>query len=253
MFFSKKLKKFENLKHCFFSRKNGFSKGYYSSLNCGLGSGDKRENILKNLNIVRNKIGCKDKALITLEQTHSNKVVYFENESSIKNKLPGDAIVTKIKNVAIAILTADCAPILLYDHSKKIIGCIHSGWKGALNGVIRNTVKKFKELNSDTDNLIAVVGPCIGKESYKVKIDFYEKFISQNLKYEEFFKKIEDKKYIFDLRGLINNEISDSNIKNVENIEMDTFAEKEFFYSYRRTSLNKEKDYGRCISVILMT
>ena len=87
MFFSKKLQKFENLKHCFFSRKNGFSKGHYESLNCGLGSGDKKENVLKNLNLVSKKIGCKDEVLITLNQIHSNKVVYFENESSIKNKL----------------------------------------------------------------------------------------------------------------------------------------------------------------------
>ena len=119
MFFSKKLQKFKNLKHCFFSRKNGFSKGHYASLNCGLGSGDKKENVLKNLKLVSNKIGCKDELLITLNQTHSNKVVYFDEESSIKNKLPGDAIVTKIKNVGIGILTADCAPILLYDPQKK--------------------------------------------------------------------------------------------------------------------------------------
>jgi len=215
--------------------------------------GTKRENVLKNLNLVSKKIGCRSETLITLNQIHCNKVVYFENESSLENKLPGDAIVTKIKNVAIGILTADCAPILLYDHSKKIIGCIHSGWKGALNGVIRNTVKKFEELNSNIDNLIAVVGPCIGKESYEVKIDFYERFIGQNLKYEEFFKKITDKKYIFDLRGFINSEISDSNIKNIENIEMDTFSERETFYSHRRSRYNNEKDYGRCISVILMT
>ena len=253
MFFSEKLKKFKNINHCFFSRKNGFSKGNYLSLNCGLGSDDKKQNVIKNLNLVSKKIGCKNEVLITLNQIHSNKVIYFENESSIKNKLPGDAIVTKIKNVAIGILTADCAPILLYDHSKKIIGCIHSGWRGALNGVIRNTVKKFRELNSNIENLIAVVGPCIGKESYEVKIDFYKKFVSQNLKYEEFFKKISDKKYIFDLRGFINNEISDSDIKHIENIEMDTCSQKEFFYSYRRSQLNKEKDYGRCISVILMT
>jgi len=253
MFFSKKLKKFENIKHCFFSRKNGFSKDHYLSLNCGLESGDKNQNVLKNLNLVSNKIGCKSEELITLNQMHSNKVVYFDNESSIKNKLPGDAIVTKIKNVAIGILTADCAPILLYDHSKKIIGCIHSGWKGALNGIIRNTVNKFKELNSNIDNLVAIVGPCIGKESYEVKIDFYKKFVNQNPKYEEFFKKISNKKYIFDLRDFINNEISDSNIKNIENIEMDTFLEEECFYSYRRSRLNKEQDYGRCISVILMT
>ena len=253
MFFSKKLQKFKNLRHCFFSRKNGFSKGYYESLNCGLGSGDKKENVLKNLHLVSKKILCKEKLLITLNQIHSNKVVYFENESSIKNKLPGDAIVTKIKNVAISILTADCAPILLYDHSKKIIGCIHSGWKGILNGVIGNTIKKFKELNSDIDNLIAVVGPCIGKESYEVKIDFYERFVSHDLKYEEFFKKIMDGKYIFDLRGFINKELSNLNIRNIENIDMDTFSEQETFFSYRRSCHNNEKNYVRCISVILMT
>ena len=138
MFFSKKLKKFENIKHCFFSRKNGFSNGHYLSLNCGLGSDDKKKNVLKNLNLVSKKIGCKDEALITLNQMHSNKVVYFDNEISIKNKLPGDAIVTKIKNVAIGILTADCAPILLYDHSKKIIGCIHSGWRGHIIKLVHN-------------------------------------------------------------------------------------------------------------------
>ena len=253
MFFSTKLQKFENLKHCFFSRKNGFSKGHYASLNCGLGSGDKRGNVLKNLNLVSKKIGCQDKVLITLNQIHSNKVIYFENESSIRNKLPGDAIVTKIKNVAIGILTADCAPILLYDHSKKIIGCIHSGWKGALSGIIKNTIEKFNELNANPEDLIAVIGPCIKKENYEVKIDFYKKFVDQNKKYSEFFRKIKNNKYIFDLRGFINRKISDLNIKNIENIEMDTFSEKEFFYSYRRSLLNKEKDYGRCISVILMT
>ena len=98
--------------------------------------------------------------------------------------MPGDAIVTKIKNIGIGILTADCAPILLYDPDKKIIGCIHSGWKGALNGIIKNTINKFKELGSKTNNLVAVIGPCIKKENYDVKIDFYEKFINQNNKYE---------------------------------------------------------------------
>ena len=253
MFFSKKLQKFENLRHCFFSRKNGYSKGYYKGLNCGLGSGDKKENVLKNLKSVCQKIGCKDKFLITLSQTHSDKVIYFEHKSSIKNKLPGDAIVTKIKNIGIGILTADCAPILLYDPNKKIIGCIHSGWKGALNGVIKNTVKKFRDLNSNINDLIAVVGPCIKKENYNVKSDFYQKFVNQNQIYQKFFKKINDNKYIFDLRDFINNEISNQNIKNIENIEMDTFSNNKIFYSYRRSCIKKERDYGRCISVILMT
>ena len=253
MFYANKLKEFNNLKHCFFSRKNGFSKGLYKSLNCGLGSSDKKEDVLKNLKFVSEKIGCEEKHLITMNQIHSNKVIYFEKKSAVKNKISGDAIVTNVKNVGIGILTADCAPILLYDPNKKIIGCVHSGWKGALNGILKNTILKFNELKSNSNDLIAVVGPCIKKENYEVKIDFYEKFVAQNQKNEDFFSKINKNNYFFDLRGFINMEIMNLNINNIENIEMDTFSEKDLFYSYRRSQFSKEKDYGRCISVILMT
>ena len=253
MFFSKKLKKFKNIKHCFFSRKNGFSKGIYESLNCGLGSNDDKTNVLKNLELVSNKIGCKKNGLITLNQIHSNTVRYFENKESIKNKLKGDAIISKVRNVGFGILAADCAPILFYDPKNEIIGCAHAGWKGALNGVVKNTIKKFNELDTKNNDLIAVVGPCIKKENYEVKSDFYEKFISCNKKNSIFFEKISNKKYIFDLRRFINNEIINMNIRNIENIEMDTYSDIKNFYSYRRSCHNGEKDYGRCISVILMT
>ena len=253
MFFSKKLQKFENIKHCFFSRKNGFSKGIYESLNCGSGSNDNKENVFKNLQLVSNKINCNKDSLITLNQKHTNQVIHFKNETSVENKLTADAIVSQVKNVGIGILTADCAPILFYDPKKKIIGCAHSGWKGALNGIIKNTVKKFNELNSNNNDLIAVIGPCIDKKNYIVKEDFFNKFISQENNNKIFFEKIDNEKFLFDLRAFINKEILKSGIKNVENLEMDTFSQKEFFYSYRRSQLNKEKDYGRCISVILMT
>ena len=253
MFFSKKLENFKNIKHCFFSRKNGVSKGLYESLNCGIGSNDNKENVLKNLEIISGKINCNKNSLITLNQKHTNQVVYFKNETSIKNKLTADAIVSEVKNVGIGILTADCAPVLFYDPKKKIIGCAHSGWKGAFNGIIKNIVKKFNELNSNSNDLIAVVGPCIGKKSYEVKEDFFNKFVSYENNNKIFFEKINNGKFLFDLRGFINKEISISGITNIENLEMDTFSQKEFFYSYRRSQHNKEKDYGRCISVILMT
>jgi YfiH family protein len=253
MFYSSSLKKFPNIKHCFFSRRNGVSKGFYKSLNCGQGSKDKKEDVLKNLKIVCEIIGCENESLITLNQVHSNKVIYFENKTSVQNKLSGDAIVSKVKNTAIGILTADCVPILFYDPVKKIIGCVHSGWKGAFNGVIKNTIKKFNDLNSKNSDLIAVVGPCIDKKNYEVKNDFYNKFISKEEKNKKFFHKKNNEKYIFDLREYVNNEILNLNVKNIENIDLDTFSRSELFYSYRRSCLNKEKDYGRCISVILMT
>tara|TARA_B100001123_G_C14995599_1_gene901433 strand:+ start:118 stop:879 length:762 start_codon:yes stop_codon:yes gene_type:complete len=253
MFFSEKLGKFKNLRHCFFSRKNGVSEGYYESLNCGLGSNDKKENVLKNLEFVAKKITCSKESLITLNQRHTNQVIHFDSDKSIKNKLTGDAIVSEVKNIGIGILTADCAPIFFYDCKKKIIGCAHAGWKGALNGVIKNTVKKFNELNSNNKDLIAAVGPCIGKTNYEVKTDFFKKFILQDKNNEKFFSRVNSEKYFFDLRGFINKELSNLNIENIDNIEMDTFSEKEFFYSYRRSRSNAERDYGRCISVILMT
>ncbi len=253
MFFSKKLKRFKNINHYFFSRKNGYSSGCYESLNCGSGSSDSKENVFKNLKIVSQRIGCKNESLITLNQIHSNKVIYFEKEGSLKNKVTGDAIITKIKNIGLGILTADCAPILLYNPKKNIIGGIHSGWKGALNGIIKNTFEKLNEINSKNSDLIVVIGPCIKKENYKVKIDFYDKFMSKNQKNKCFFEKINRDSYFFDLRGFINNEISSLNVKNIENIDMDTYSNEENFFSYRRSKIRKEKDYGRCISVILMT
>ena len=253
MFFSKKLQKFKNIKHCFFSRKNGFSEGNYESLNCGLGSSDKKENVLKNLEFVSKKIECKKESLITLNQKHTNEVICFISDDDVKNKLAGDAIVSKVKNVGIGILTADCASIFFYAPKNKIIGCSHAGWKGALNGIIKNTVEKFNELNSNNNDLIAVVGPCINKKNYKIKTDLYKKFTDQDKKNEIFFEKISNENYIFDLRGYINKEISNLDIKSIENIEKDTFSEVDFFYSYRRSLFNKEADYGRCISVILMT
>jgi len=253
MFFSSKLNKFENLRHCFFSRKNGVSKGFYESLNCGLGSGDKKENVLKNLEFVSEKISCKKKFLITLNQTHSNKVIHIKNKTDVKNKLNADAIVCEIKNIGISILTADCVPILFYDKKKKIIGCAHAGWKGALKGIIKNTVKKFNELNSNNADLIAVVGPCINKKNYEVKKNFFNEFMDVDKNNEKFFAQVDGEKYFFDLRGFVNKEILNLNINNIENIEMDTFSNKKYFYSYRRSALNNEGDYGRCISVILMT
>ena len=180
-------------------------------------------------------------------------MVFFDDEKNIKIKLKGDAIVSKVKNVAFGILAADCAPILFYDPDKKIIGCAHSGWKGALNGVIKNTVKKFNQLKSENNDLIAVVGPCINKKNYHVKKDFFNKFVEHDVKNKKFFYKVNDIQYNFDLRAFINNELFNLNIKNIENIDIDTYSEKEKFFSYRRSCINKEADYGRCISVILMT
>jgi len=253
MFFSKRLKNISNLKHCFFSRKNGVSKGIYNSLNCSINSKDNKENVIQNINIVSKKLNCEKKPIVALNQNHGNKVVCFNNQKDVKNKIIGDAIITTLKNVGISVLTADCVPILFYNPKKKIVGCVHAGWKGALNRIIENTVDKFLELNSNTRDLVAAIGPCINHHYYEVGHDFYKKFVDQNKNNQQFFIVLNDKKYLFNIRSYINAKLIRLGINNIDHIEMDTFSNKENFFSYRRSKKNDDKDYGRCISVIIMT
>ena len=145
MFYSKKLKKVKQLKHCFFSRKNGFSKGIYRGLNCGQGSKDHKRNINRNLNYIAKRMGVKRAKLILMHQTHSNKVIEIK-KSNYKKKIIADAMITKMNDVVLGVLTADCAPIIIYDARNKIIGCIHAGWKGAFSGVIKNTINRIKKI-----------------------------------------------------------------------------------------------------------
>ena len=178
MFYSKKLKRIKELKHCFFSRKNGFSKGIYKGLNCGRGSKDTKKNINKNLNFVAKTMNVKRSRLILMHQTHSNKVIEIK-KYNYKKKINADAMITKIRGLAIGVVTADCVPIIIYDIKNSVIGCIHAGWKGAYSGIIKNTIKKIKKLNSN-NKIYASIGPCIGKKNYEVDLKFYKKFVSKS-------------------------------------------------------------------------
>jgi len=249
MFYSNKLGQFKNIKHCFFSKKNGFSKGIYQSLNCGPGSKDNKEDVKKNLDLVSKKMGIKRKDLILMHQTHSNKVIVINKENQKNKKIIADALITKLKGLAIGVLTADCVPIILYDEVNKIIGCIHAGWKGAISGIIENTLNKFKEINNN-NKIIAATGPCIGNESYEVNIEFYNNFLKNSEINKKFFSKKNNEKFLFNLRDYVNNKLSTCGVLNIENIDVDTFKDTDNFFSYRRSKKLGESDYGRCISII---
>ena len=195
MFFSKKFKSFKNIKHCFFSRNEGVSRGIYKSLNCGLGSGDKKENVLENLNIVSKKIGIKTDNLFTMNQTHSNKVVVINDANKHIQKINSDALITNKKNIAISVLTADCVPILIYDETNEIIASVHAGWRGAVSGIIENTIKEIVKISKNSKINVAI-GPCINISNYEVGQEFYDKFIQVSQKNENYFLP-KKKKQIF--------------------------------------------------------
>ena len=245
---SKNLKKFNNISHGFFNNVGGISSGIYKSLNCGIGSYDRKKNVVKNLKIVSKKIGVKKK-IILLHQLHSKKI-FFVNKISKKN-LFGDGLITNTKKLAIGILTADCAPILLFDHKKNIIGAAHAGWKGAYKKIGKKMVDCFKKKGSKVSNIFAVIGPCISQKNYEVRNDFKQKFLLRGQENMKYFKIIKNKIY-FDLRGYIFKQLKNAGINNIEIIKKDTFDRKNKFFSARRSLKNKINDYGRNISIIMI-
>ena len=249
MFYSKKLKKFKEIKHCFFSKRNGYSTGIYKSLNCGHGSKDKKKNIQKNLKFVAKKMKVKLENLVLMHQTHSNKVIEIK-KINYKKKIYADAMITKMKGVSLGVLTADCVPIILYDSKNEIVGCIHAGWKGAFKDIIKNTIYKIKKISS-TSKIYASVGPCIGLKSYEVDVKFYKKFISKSTKNKIYFSHKNKLKKLFNLRKFVTDKLKNCKV-NVDHVNHDTFTEKNKFFSYRRSCKLKQKDYGRCISTIGM-
>ena len=248
MFFSKKFKKFKKIKHCFFSKKGGFSKGIYRSLNCGLGSKDTKKNVLKNLDLVEKKFKLKKNRLLLMYQTHSNKVTIINKKNISLKRFRADAVITKLKGFALGVVTADCVPIILYDLNNQIIGCIHAGWKGASAGIVEKTIAKFKKLNSN-NKIFASVGPCIGKNSYEVSVSFYKKFMLISNKNKFFFINKNKSKKLFNLRKYVSDKLLKLDVK-VDQVNHDTFKEKNNFFSYRRSQKLHQNDYGRCISVI---
>ena len=249
MFFSKKLQKFKNIKHCFFSRKNGVSKGIYESLNCGIGSKDQEENVKKNLDIVSKKFNIKKDSLALMHQTHSNKVEIIVKRNNLE-RIKCDAMLTKDNEIALPVLTADCLPILIYEKRKEIIGCIHAGWKGAVNGIIENTLKKLEEMNGSIKQLVVSLGPCISQKNYEVKNDFYSEFIKKSKNNDSFFFKNEKKTFNFDLRGFVIKKFKDLGVLEIDNVAIDSFASENEYFSHRRAKKLGQDDYGRCISII---
>ena len=239
----------KSISHFFFNRLGGTSKGIYKSLNCGKGSKDKITNISKNLKIVSEKIGCKNRNLVSLNQIHSNKV--YKISGIPKKRLTGDAMITNKRNIAISILTADCAPILIIEKKQKFVGAIHAGWKGAFKGIVKKTIQLLKKNGCSEKNMIACIGPCIKKNSYEIKDDFFKLFKDKNKKNVNFFT-FKKKKIFFDLSEYIKSQFHENGVKKIDIIRQDTFPIENNFFSSRRSKKNKHNDYGRNISTIMI-
>ena len=140
---------------------------------------------------------------------------------------------------------------MIYDKNLKIISVIHAGWKGAYIGIVKKVIKFLIKNGSITKNLTAVIGPSISQKNYEIQKDFKDKFLKKDKESKIFFKLIKNKTY-FSLNNYIYSQLKKLGVNNLEIINKDTFDQKNNFFSARRSINNKENDYGRNISIIMI-
>jgi len=236
------------LRHGFFTRRGGASSGVFSGLNCGPGSSDQSEIVQINRTRVAEAMGIASDHLITVHQVHSPDVVTVTGPLDTRPR--ADAMVTDVPGVALAVLTADCQPVLFADVANGVIGAAHAGWRGALDGVLEATVAAMVDLGAERRRIKAVIGPSISQAAYEVGPEFIEEFLADDPDNARFFANGESGRYQFDLPGFGLHRLRQSGIGQAEWTRHCTYDDPERFYSYRRTTHAGEADYGRLISVI---
>ncbi len=241
-----------NIKHGFFTRNGGHSSGVYDSMNCGPGSNDDAQNVRKNRKAAMQALGYADETnLYTLCQIHSDKVIHID--SVPEKRYEADALVTSTPGVALGILTADCTPILFADSNNGVIGAAHAGWKGAIGGVIENTINQMEELGAKRTNIKVAIGPTISQSSYEVGPEFYDNFLKEDSNNSMFFiPSVKAGHFMFNLPLYVAYRLEKAGIESIEDSALDTCSMRESFFSYRRNCLEGIKDYGRNLSVIVL-
>jgi YfiH family protein len=243
----------DGMRHGFFTRQGGVSQGLYSSLNCGLGSGDDPASVRENRKRAAAALDFADAPVSTLHQVHSDAVVALEAPLPDDARPKADAFVTATPGVILGILTADCVPVLFCDPHARVIGAAHAGWKGAIAGVLEATLAAMAKLGAEPSRIAAGIGPCIAQRSYEVGPEFPAPFLASDPNNARFFAPARTAgKFMFDLRGFVGARLRAAGVAQIDAVPNDTCAEADRFFSYRRSCLAGEPDYGRGLSAIVL-
>jgi polyphenol oxidase len=241
------------VKHAFFTRRGGVSSGPFQSLNCGFGAGDEPDSVTRNREIAMARLGLPADRLATCYQIHSASVVTVESPWPRGAAPRADGMVTRVPDIALGILTADCAPILFHDPVARVIGAAHGGWRGALAGIVEATVEQMEALGAVRSRIHAGIGPCIAQNSYEVGPEFPRQFLAEEAASTCYFAPAaRPGHFMFDLPGYIEHRLARAGIAIVERSGHDTVAEDDRFFSYRRACLRGEPAYGRGLSAIVL-
>jgi YfiH family protein len=238
----------DGVKHGFFARRGGASSGIFEGLNCGGGSSDQAEIVALNRERAADAMGVTADRLVTVHQVHSARAVILDNVPA--DRPEADAIVTATPGLAIAVLTADCQPVLFADREAGVVAAAHAGWRGAVEGILEATVEAMVEAGARREAIHAVIGPSISQRNYEVGQEFFERFHDEHPETARFFVNGADGKYLFDLPAYGLSRLRSAGVGLAEWTRHCTYADPERFYSYRRATHRGEADYGRLISAI---
>jgi len=236
------------LRHGFFTRRGGASSGVFAGLNCGQGSSDLSEIVAINRGRVAGAMEVTPDNLLSVHQVHSADVAALT--AAPVQRPRADAMVTATPGLALAILTADCQPVLFADHRAGVIGAAHAGWRGALDGVLESTIDAMEALGAKRENITAVIGPSISQRAYEVGPDFLDSFLAIDPEHSRFFAGGNGDRVMFDLPSFGLHRLRQAGIGTAEWTGHCTYSDADRFYSYRRATHAAEADYGRLISVI---
>jgi YfiH family protein len=241
------------IRHAFFTRQGGVSKGIYEGLNVGRGSKDDPGDVLENRRRAAAWFGAAPDALNTCYQIHSATAVTADGPWC--GTLPeGDAVVTGETGLVCGVLSADCAPVLFADPQARVVAAAHAGWQGALNGVVEAALTAMEARGADRTRIVAAVGPCIAQPSYEVGLEYLDRFEAARPGSARFFAPgASAEKRMFDLPGFVLDRLAEAGVTRSEWIGRDTCAEPGWFFSNRRAFRQGEPDYGRLMSAIMVS
>ena len=239
----------DGVAHGFLGRRGGVSVGLHAGLNVGIGSDDDPAAITENRRLATEAV-LPGATLVTLYQVHSADTVTVFAPFDEHGRPRADALVTDRPGLALGILTADCAPVLLADVEAGVVGAAHAGWKGALGGVTTSTIVAMEALGARRDRIVAAIGPCIARASYEVDDAFAIRFDAADPANERFFSGGRDGHHQFDLEAYVAHRLADAGVTRIEMLGLDTYADEDRFFSFRRATHRGEPGYGRQVSII---
>ncbi|WP_417583901.1 peptidoglycan editing factor PgeF [Pelagibacterium sp.] len=237
------------VRHGFFGRRGGVSEGEFASLNASRWVGDDTANVVDNVHraVMALKGGPIEVALA--KQVHGTHVHVVDKTFRLEDRPEADAFVTARSGIALGILTADCVPVLFADANAGIIGAAHAGWKGAVGGVVANTVMAMEALGADRANIIAAVGPAISAQNYEIGEEMAADIRARFPNAADFIVTKGWPKPHFDVPGLVIAQAKTLGIGKVEAVGSCTYAHPDNYFSHRHATHNNTRA-GRQIALI---